>query len=246
MSVNQNMANREVCDLTLCDYKTKVPKLVCDYANTTTTDKTGEVAYAYGGQGYSPRISFSGKNGGTLKVETQIQPFQLYSIMSGAAIEATANFIKKETKTTTTESPTITLEGTPATGSPCNVFAVGKLDTVVPATLSGTTVTLTTPTPGSYDVYYVESITTNVKKLSIKNTTFPKAFTIYAETINKTEDDEVLPYKMVYYKAVPQPNFTITNSSQGDPTTLSLTFDLFSNGSGDMLDMILIEDDQNA
>lgn len=246
MSVNQNMANREVCDLTFVNYKTKVPVLVCDYANTTTTDKTGETVYAYGGRGYSPRIPFSGKNGGTLKIETQIQPFQLYSIMSGAAIETSANFIKKETATTTTEAPTITLTGTPATGSPCNVFVAGTMTTVVPATLSGTTVTLTTPTPGTYDVYYVEAITTNVKKLSIKNTTFPKAFTIYAETINKTENDEVLPYKMVYYKAVPQPNFTLTNSSSGDPTTLSLTLDLFSNGDGNMLDMILIEEDQDA
>jgi len=246
MSVNQNMANREVCDLTFVDYKTKVPFLVCDYANTTTTDITGETVYAYGGQGYSPRITFNGKKGGTLKIETQIQPFQLYSMMTGAAIETSANFIKKETATTTTEVPTITLTGTPATGSPCNVFATGTLDTVVAATLSDQTVTLTTPTPGTYDVYYLEAITTNVKKLGITSTTFPKAFTAYGETIEKTEDDEVLPYKIVYYKCVPQPNFTLTNSNNGEPSTLTVTADILSDSENRLVDLILLEDDQSV
>lgn len=246
MSVNPNMSNREVANMTFCDYKTQAVKLVCDYANTTTLDKTGEVVYSYGGQGYSPRISFNGKNGGTLKIETQIQPFQLYSIMSGAAIDTTANFIRKETATTTAEAPTITLTGTPATVNNLNVFSSGDLTTAIPATVAAKVVTLTTPTPGTYDVYYVEAITTNVKKLSIKSTTFPKAFTIYGETINKTEDDEVLPYKIVYYKAIPESTFTIANSSSGDPMSLTLSFNLFANGDDLLLDMILIEDDQNA
>ena len=245
MSVNPNMANREVCDLTFVDYKTKVPVLYCDYANTTTTDMTGEVAYAYGGQGYSPRISFSGKRGGTLKIETQIQPFKLYSIMTGAAVATTASFIKKETAITTTEAPTITLTKTPATGSTVNVFTTGTTDTPIAATISGTTVSLTTPTPGTYDVYYIEALSTGVKKLNVKSTTFPKAFIVYAETVEKTESDELLPYKMVYYKAVPQPNFTISNSSNGDPVSLTLTLDLLADSSKNILDMILIEDDQN-
>lgn len=246
MSVNPNIANREVCDLTFVDYKTKVPFLFCDYANTTTTDITGETVYAYGGRGYSPRITFSGKKGGTLKIETQIQPFQLYSMMTGAAIETSANFIKKETATTTTEAPTITLTGTPAEGSPCNVFASGTMTTVVPATLSENTVTLTTPTPGTYDVYYVESITTNVKKLGIKSTTFPKTFSVYGETIDTSEDGEILPYKIVYYKCTPQPNFTLANSNSGEPVTLSITCDVLADNEKRLVDLILIEDDQNA
>lgn len=246
MSVNPNIANREVCDLTFVDYKTKVPFLFCDYANTTTTDITGETVYAYGGQGYSPRITFNGKKGGTLKIETQIQPFQLYSMMTGSAIETTASFIKKETATTTTESPTITLTGTPATGATVNVFASGTLGTVIPATLSNKTVTLTTPTPGTYDVYYLESITENVKKLSIKSTTFAKTFTVYGETIDKSEDGEILPYKIIYHKCTPQPNFTLTNSSNGEPSTLSITMDILADNNKELISMILIEDDQNA
>lgn len=244
-TINPNLANREVCDLTFVDYKTKIPFLVMDYANTTTTEMTGETNYAYGGQGYSPRIVFHGKRGGTLKIETQITPFKLYSLMSGAAIDTTANFIAKETATTTTEKPTITLTGTPATGYPVSVFSTGT-DTAVPATASGTTVTLTTPTPGTYDVWYLKAITENVKKLNIKNTTFPKNFTVYGETVDATEGGELLPYKMIWYKVAPQPNFTIANSNNGDPTKLDLTLDILADSTGSMLDMILVEEDQTV
>ena len=40
MAVNPNMANREVADLVLLDYKTKKVFLPIDFANVTTTDFT--------------------------------------------------------------------------------------------------------------------------------------------------------------------------------------------------------------
>ena len=48
---NQNMANREVCDLIFYDYKTKKPFLNLDFANVTTTALTGESAFAHGRKG---------------------------------------------------------------------------------------------------------------------------------------------------------------------------------------------------
>ena len=39
---NQNMANREVCDLIFVDYSTKKPFLNLDFANVTTKELTGE------------------------------------------------------------------------------------------------------------------------------------------------------------------------------------------------------------
>ena len=246
MSVNQNMANRDVCNVIFKDYTTKKVVFNFERANATTTELTGETTYAYGGQGHPMRIAFSGEKKGTIKIETQIQPFKLYSMMTGAAIDTTANIVAKETKTTTTEAPTITLTGTPATGSVITVFAAGTTDTEVVATLSGSIVTLTTPAPGAYDVYYTKALSTNVKKLNIKSTTFPKSFTIQMETYNVTEDEEVLPYIMTAYKAKPQPNISIGSSSTGDPATMTLTFDLLADGDSNLLDLVLIEDDQNA
>lgn len=239
---NPNMANREVCDLVLCDYNTQRPVLAMDYANTTTTNVTGEAVYAYGGWSHPTRVTFTGNKGGTLVVETQIQPFKLYGILSGAAIQKTAKFLHKETVTVTEDNLQATLPSAPV--GPVNVFAHDDLETVVEATVEGTAVTL--PAAGEYDVYYVEEIKENVQKLNINNTTFPKAFTIYGNTIYKTEDDELLPFKMIYYKASPQSNFTITNSNTGDPTSLSITFDLMVNTDGDLMDMLLIEEDQSA
>ena len=242
MSVNPNMANRDVCKLIFANYKTKVPFLNVDYANVTTTELTGETVYAYGGQGHPKRIGFIGERGGTIKFETQIQPFKLYSMITGAAIENTAKFIKREVATTTTETPTITLTSTPAEGTVVNVFAEGDdCGTIVPATIAGTTVTLTTPKEGTYIVYYMEELSTDVKKLNIKSTTFPKAFVAYMETYNITEDDEVVPYKMIAYKCQPQASVSISNSSTGDPGTLTVTCDLMVDGDNNLMDMILIE-----
>ncbi|MEG1563295.1 MAG: hypothetical protein RSB38_05905 [Oscillospiraceae bacterium] len=243
MSTNPNMANREVCDLIFEDYKTKVPVLNIDYANVTTTELTGETAYAFGGQKHPKRIGFNGERGGTLKIETQIQPFKLWSIISGAKIESTAEFIKREEVVTTSVAPTITLLKTPVVGAPVNVFLKSDdCGVPVPSTVSGTTVTLTTPKADTYVVYYMEAIATGVKKLNIKSTTFAKVYKVYMETFNVTEDDEVVPYKMIAYKCQPQNNITINNSSTGDPVTLTITCDLLADGQNNIIDMIMIED----
>lgn len=243
MPVNANMTNREVCDIKFQDFLTKKMFLDCDYANVTTSELTGETKYAYGGKGHPKRIACNGERGGTIKIETQIQPFKLYSLMTGAAIETTAKFIKREVHTTTAETPTITLEGTPAAGGYVNLFlATDDCGTLVPATLSGSTVTLGTPSANTYVVYYMEAISTNVKKLNIKTTTFPKAFTAFMETTDITEDGEILPFKMIAYKCQPQNNISIANSNNGEPATLTVTCDLLADGNNDIFDIILIED----
>ena len=50
----------------------------------------------------------------------------------------------------------------------------------------------------------------------------------------------MLPYKITAYKAVPQANFTLSWSNTGDPTSLSIVFDLFEDEDGNFLDMALI------
>ena len=47
---NQNLTNREVCDLIFVDYSTRKPFLNLDFANVTTTELTGESVFAYGGK----------------------------------------------------------------------------------------------------------------------------------------------------------------------------------------------------
>ena len=74
MSNNQNMTNREVCDLIFVDYATKKPFLNLDFANVTTTELTGESVFAYGGKGHPKKVQFSGERGGTITIETFHHP----------------------------------------------------------------------------------------------------------------------------------------------------------------------------
>lgn len=240
--INPNMTNREVCDVMFVKYKTLIPVLDMDYANVTTTEVTGETVYAYGGQGHEPRIGIDGERKGTIKIETQIVPFKLYQMMTGAELAVKADFLKKETITTTEEAPTITLTGTPATGSEVSVFVAGTIETPIEATISGNTVTLKTPTEGTYDVYYMEALSTNVKSLTIKSTTFPDYYTAFMKTIDITESGERVPFRITACKCKPQPNFTINCSNSGDPTTLTLTCDLLTDDKKRMLQMDVIEE----
>ena len=237
-------ANREVCDLIFCDYKTKAPILNCDFANTTTTSFEGESVFAYGGKGHPKKVTFYGEKGGTITVETQMQSAQLYSIMTGAAIANTAKFIKREVVAATSGS--ITLSTAPAGGT-VSVFAEDDdCGTPIENTVSSTTVTLGGEYEASSDtfiVYYLEEIATGVKTLNIKSTTFPNAVTMYADTYMKAEDDTIIPYKMTVYKATPQTTFEIGFSNNGDPATLTLTFDLLADEDDNMVDMILMEDE---
>ena len=82
-------ANREVCDLTFVDYKTKTPFLNLDFANVTTTELTGESVFAYGGKGHPKRVAFSGEKGGTLTIETQMQSFKMYQLLTGGDVSKT-------------------------------------------------------------------------------------------------------------------------------------------------------------
>ena len=58
----------------------------------------------------------------------------------------------------------------------------------------------------------------------------------------KTEDDEVLPYKLIAYKVAPQSNLTLSFSNTGDPGTVNITCDLLADGDDNILDLVLIEE----
>lgn len=238
------MSNRRVANFKAVEYGSKKMFLDFKRANVVTLDVTGEVVYAYGGQAHTKRVPFPGERGGTLKVECQVQDFKLYQILTGACIDSDANFIEMETVTTTEEEPTITLTTAPVEGSAISVFVTGTTDVDVPATFSGTTVTLTTPAPGTYDVYYIKNISSGVQKLNVKGSTFPKPYTIYMDTTFTTEQEEILAVKYVLYKCQAQPNYTVTHSSNGDPFTLTITFDLLTDPEDNLYDMIVLDSEE--
>jgi hypothetical protein len=242
MTFNPNMANRETANLVFLDYKTQVPFLNLDFANVTTTDLGASRVFAKGGQGAPNRIGFDGERNGTIKIDSQITPMKLYSIISGSPITSVAKYIMREVLTSATKA--LTLTKTPVANS-VHVYADGDdCGTPVTVTVADKVATLGgTATDGVFIVYYFVSVTSGAKTVKFNSKTFPKAFSIFGETPFKTEDDEIVGVKLAYYKAQPQSTMSLALSSTGDPTTLSVTCDLLANGDGDIYDMSVIEDE---
>lgn len=239
----KSFANREVADLMFVEYSTKKPFMNFELANTTGYDLEGDTVFAYGGQGHPKRVSFSGNRSGTFRVETQMQTMKLYQMITGADVKEDAQFLQREVLTAA-DGGVLTLTKVPVKGS---VYAYKENDDCGTAADNPTiaeeakTVTITGANEGDkYIVYYLTKLD-KVQRLNISTRSFPRAFTIYGETYEKTEDDEIVPYKMIAYKATPQSQFSVDFSNEGDPTSLSITFDLMADSDDNVLDLILEE-----
>lgn len=235
----ERFANRDVCDITISDYVTGKPVMYIDYANANSTELTGEAVYAYGGHNHVKRVTFQGERAGTLTLETQMQTFELYQLITGGTFSDTANFVKREKLVC--EGGKLTLSVTPADGS-VNVYAADDdCGEEIAATVSGTSVTVTGGADGTtYVVYYLAKLE-NVKALSIGANNFPADVRIDGETFMKTESSAIIPYKMIAWKAAVQPNVTWGFANSGDPQTLTITFDLMPDSKNDdrILDLIM-------
>lgn len=241
MAINSTMANREVCDLIFIDYNSKKPFLNLDYANTSSTELTGETVFAYGGKGHPKRVSFSGEKGGTLTIETQMQSVKLWQLITGGDVTKDAKYVVRKELTVATGK--VTLPEAPAEGTIVNVFAENDdCGTALTATVAGTDVTVTGADNGAtVIVYYTRAVENKVERINIKATSFPKAFTVYGDTYMKTEDDDILPYRLIAYKCVPQSNMTLSFANSGDPGNITITCDLMADKDNNILDLILEE-----
>lgn len=246
----KQMANREVCDMIFVDYKTKKPFLVVDYANTSSTELTGETVYAYGGKGHPKKVGFSGEKGGTMTVETQIQTPKLWEMITGGTSSNSTKYVKKINSTVSSEKKiTLDEKNEIASGS---VFVYAAEDTELKAeiecTVSGKEITLNGEelAEGARVVIFYMVTREDVYNINIKSTNFPKAFTVYGDTYMKTEDEDILPYRLTAYKAVPQSNMSLSFSNSGDPGTVTITLDLMEDSEHNILDLTLLpeEDDE--
>ena len=241
---NKNLTNREVCDLIFVDYSTRKPFLNLDFANVTTTELTGESVFAYGGKGHPKRVQFAGERGGTMTIETQIQTARLWQLITGGEASKSAKFVTRVETAVDENGTSITLADAPVAGSVA-VYAEGDdCGEELACTVADKVVTLTTAVTGSSSVivYYMKEVTDKVERINIKSTSFPKNFVVYGDTVMKTEDDEILPYKLTAYKVAPQGNLSLSFSNSGDPGSITITCDLLADGDDNILDLILIEE----
>ncbi len=241
---NPNMSNREVCDLIFVDYATRKPFLNLDFANVSTTELTGESVFAYGGKGHPKRVQFAGERGGTMTIETQIQTVKLWQLITGGEMSRSAKFVTRTETVVDADGTGITLAEAPVPGTVV-VYADGDdCGTELECTATASKITLANAlAEGSkVIVYYMKEVTEGVQRINIKATSLPKNFIVYGDTVMKTVDGEILPYKLTAYKVAPQSNLSLSFSNSGDPGSITITCDLMADNDDNMLDLVLIEE----
>lgn len=239
-----NKANRQVCDVDIRVLKTMAPFLFFDTANTTTAGLSGDSVYAM--KKGTRAIAFHNPIEGTMTIEAQVMPFKAYALFSDGTIDSVATFaVKKTIKCATAGQLSIPN----AVAGTVFVYASGEFgNSAIAGTYASGTFTATTTgqiaVGADYEVGYLVTKTTGVKKVSFNNKKVPKDFFITMSTLDKGEDDSLTPFIMTAYKASIQRNFELSFSSEGDPASVTITFDLMEDKNGNILD--IIEDTSEA
>ena len=63
------------------------------------------------------------------------------------------------------------------------------------------------------------------------------------ETLDKDDQGLYTPFYIKVYKASAQRNWELSFNSEGDPATVTLTFDVLENADGKMIDLIELSGD---
>lgn len=244
-------ANRQVTDVDIRILKTMTPFLKFDTANTTTTSFSSDSVYAMA-KG-TRRIAFNNPLEGTMTIEAQVYPFKFFSLMSDGVIDSSAAYADSQTVTCSTAGE---LSITVADGNEIKEGTVfvypadsyGDETTIIKGTYAAGKFTATTASEiavdSSYVVGYIISRESGVEKISFNNKKLPKDYYITQKTLDKDEYGVMSPFLITAYKAAIQRNFELSFSSEGDPASVTLTFDLMEDKEGNILDMVRLPDDQ--
>lgn len=242
-------ANRQVCDVDIYILKTMAPYLYFDTANTTSTSMSADSVYAMA-KG-AKRIAFQNPMEGTLTIEAQVYPFKFFALLSDGSIETDAAYAVHEELVADSEGsitlPTVN-SGEIITGT-VHVYPKGSYgedaESVEGSFASGkftATATGDIKKDAAYEVAYMVN-RTGAKKISFTNKKIPKDYYITMRTLDKDEDGVLTPFLITYYKATIQRSFELSFSSDGDPASVTLTFDTLEDKEGRILDMVELPDD---
>lgn len=245
-----NKANRQVCDVDIRILKTKAPYLFFDTANTTTAGISSDSVYAMA-KG-ARKIAFQNPIEGTLSIEAQVYPFKFFALLSDGEITSDSAYAVKTTikSTTAGELPLAVATGNTIVAGTVFAYPAGSFGdetAAIKGTYASDKFTATTASDiavdSEYEVGFVVSRTTGTKKISFNNKKVPKDYYITMSTVNKEEDGTYVPYLITAYKATIQRSFDLSFSSEGDPASVTLNFDLLEDTDGNVLDMVEIEDE---
>lgn len=240
---NINKANRQVCDVDIRDIETKKPFLFFDTANTTTQNISADSVFAMA-KG-AKRIAFANPLDGTATIEAQIYPFKFYSLMTGGTIQASGVYPEKKI-VKCTEAGKLSIPKDAVAGT-VFIFKKGEFgETEIKGSVTSDNFTATSTEDltqdTEYEIGYIVNKSSGVQKISFNNKNLPKAYYISMNTVEKDENEVLTPYKIILYKAQPQRNFELSQSSEGEPASITMTFDLLEDKDGNFVDMLEIEE----
>lgn len=254
MSIGNNFANRQVCDVDIRVLKTMAPFLKFDTANTTGVSISSDSVYAMA-KG-ERRIAFQNPLEGTMTIEAQVYPFKFFAMLSDGVIDSTAIYADSQTIECAVAgelSLTVPTNGTIQAGT---VFAYpegdfGDEDSAIAGTFATGKFKATTASQiavgKKYIVGYVVSRKSTagnaVKSVTFNNKRLPKDFYITMKTLDKDEDGVLTPFLITVYKATIQRNFELSFSSEGDPASVTLTFDTLENKDGNVMSFVELTGD---
>jgi len=246
---------REILDTTFIDYATGKPFMYMDYANAATNEWSADVTYATGGSGAPKRISFFGNKQSTLTIETQIFSMKHLAMIAGRSIESGKLDVFKHEVVTVTDNAgkkVISLKKAPLNLKTLTVlkFENGVATTEIEATaISNNEVELNSSaiaTGDEVEVFYQFTTVKDAHKLSFTAKDFPKYVKVIGDTQFVDEvAGELVSAQLTYYKARLQPNFSLNLSPTGDPSSISLVFDIFPqkvNGEDTLADLVLYDE----
>lgn len=237
-----NKANRQVCDVDIRILKTMAPFLFFDTANTTTVGLSGDSVYAM--KKGTRAIAFQNPIEGTMTIEAQVIPFKFYSLLSDGVVESTGlQAIKTTIKATEAGKLAITATNGDIKSGSVFVYKVGEFgETAIEGTYADGVFTAAVSSnieaDTDYEVGYIVTRTSGVKRVSFNNKKIPNDYYITMSTVDKDEDGVLTPFIITAYKASVQRNFELSFSSEGDPASMSITFDLMEDKNGNVLDML--------
>jgi len=245
-----NKANREVCDVDIRILKTKAPYLFFDTANSTTTGLSGDSVYAMAkGQ---RRIAYHNPMTGTMTLEAQVYPFKLFALLTDGDISTEGVYAKKEVVTCSTAGQLTIAPGTNRTAKTGSVFvypegSFGDESARIEGSFASNVFTATTTADitvaSKYEVGYLAVASSGVKKISFSNKKVPKDYYVTMRTLDKDENDLLTPFIITAYKATVQRSWELSFTSEGDPATVTVTFELLEDKDGNIIDMIELTDE---
>lgn len=245
-----NKANRQVCDVDIRILNTMMPFLKFSTANTTTAGLSSDSVYAMA-KG-SRQIAFPNPLQGTMTIEAQVYPFKFFALLSDGEITSNAAYADTQTVIASAGgSLDMTLpEGGSVVAGTVFVYpedSFGDENALIEGTWENNKFTATTSeeivSGAKYTVGYVINRTSGVKKISFNNSKLPKDYYITQKTVDKDENGLLTPFVMTAYKASIQRNFDLSFSSEGDPASVTLTFDLMEDKNGNVFDMVELTGD---